>query len=231
MEEPYPAEFSGVAERVRRNLLIGCAVTLVPIFGDVELSPDSTVLGLKFVGLNLGVFYSILLIFLSYQLVHFIWHVWDEFAYWRVRLTGSKVVYQTTMRFAGEETDAPSDPKQSSLYSWWLEKSENLADLQELMGELQEQVSQGGSSSEEKLNYAKVQTGLNELKKAVEEIKPIMESKRVEESLWSFEKWYGLMVLSQSLRWFFLEAGLPIVLGFISVSFLSYSLICASPAA
>lgn len=220
--EPYPAELSSIAERARRNLLVGCSIAFTLLFGQLKLSETSTIFGVSFENLTNDVFYIGLLIFLAYQLLHFTWHAWDAFAYWRVRLTGSRVVFQTASRFgSGDEYDSPDDPKQSSLNNWWLEQRRNMESVAQLISQLESECKSGNLLlGDDQKKHSKFEKDISSLNSTLEKTQKIVVSERIPESLKSFENWYALMVASQSLRWFIIEAGLPIALGLASVIWL-----------
>ncbi len=220
--EPYPAEFSPSAEKVRRNLLTGCAIAFILLQGNLKLSASSTILGLKFENLTTELFYGALLIFVLYQLFHFSWHVWDTFAYWRVRLTGVRVRFQTVTRFSGGDFgDGPDDPRQSSLNHWWLEQTKDMEAVERLVANIEQKMSSGelllsndpGKPSEFEANFTSLRTTLEKTEKVVT-------NSRVPESLKSFENWYTLMVASQSMRWLIVEAGIPMVAGAVATVWL-----------
>ncbi len=220
--KPYPAEFSDAAERVRRNLLIGCSIAFLLLVGKLVISEESSVFGLRFDNLDNQLIYIGLLIFIGYQLLHFIWHAWDAFSYWRVRLTGVRVVFQTTSFWGGGDiNDNPSDPKQSSLSNWWLEQTNQLKPIPELLLQLENQVEVGKiESSNNGQDISQLQTTLSDLKNTLEKTEKVVSGERIPSSLAGFENWYATMVVSQGLRWAIFEVGIPIIAGIGAISWL-----------
>lgn len=231
--EPYPLEMSGMAERARRNLLIGCGIALIILIGGLEISEDSAFLGIKFENLSSQTIYWALTVFIGYELVHFCWLTWNQLAYWRVRLTGVKVVFQTNPAgaFAGgrdEPKDYPENEKQSSLTNWWLEHSRGLESVPSILTRLENELKIAEKDNEHSHSRIELSKAINKLSDLLENSKQSFLTRRIQKSLVSFDKWYALLISSQGYRWLVLEVGLPILLALISVSGLIYKIVYCS---
>lgn len=72
------------------------------------------------------------LLVVAYLVVHFGWNSITHFQQWRLRVTGTRLAFKTG-RSPGlyleddERGDYPDDPRQSTLYTWWLVQAKQLA--------------------------------------------------------------------------------------------------------
>src|SRR5690242_8280755 len=87
--EPAAAEFSDAVWRIRNHLMIASVIAIAVVLGDLHIDPGSTIVGLKFSGLNDRVLRGALLLVESYLLIHFLWAAFDGVLAWRLRVTGT----------------------------------------------------------------------------------------------------------------------------------------------
>src|SRR5262249_16960966 len=107
LKEPVAAEFSEQAWKIRTNLTLISGVSVVTCLAKLSITPDSSVLGLRFHGLNDIVIKFTLAAVVAYLLVHFVWVALDAFMEWRLRITGTKLAFQTGSLAASEHADYP----------------------------------------------------------------------------------------------------------------------------
>lgn len=121
--EPFATELSEVGWKVRNHLFISSIISIIYVLAKLHIEPDSTLLGLKFSGLNDQVLQWGLLGINIYFTSHFIWLSVDGFIEWRLRITGTRQAFITAGTFGSEDADYTSNPRQSTLYNWWLKRS------------------------------------------------------------------------------------------------------------
>ncbi|QYY30320.1 hypothetical protein K2O51_23405 [Cupriavidus pinatubonensis] len=235
--KPVAAQLVDEALKVRRNLLIASLVSFFSVLGNIQVDPASTVLGFKFTGLTPTMINVGLLSVTLYLLLHFGWYVWDSFVEWRLRLTGTRVAYLTGASFGSEHADYPADPKQSTLHNWWLQQSRGLqgiADMlvsvQKSMNDLAETVSADRASDAISGSTTLIQrihsfsADLEAIHTSVKRVESIVQSDRIPVSLGRFDSWFRHFLKSQNMRWLFIDAGVPFLLGIFSVCGLMHEL-------
>jgi hypothetical protein len=160
-----------------------------------------------------GLLWSVL-----YPQVHFIWLAADSFQEWRVRQTGSRIAFPID-RPMHPDADAPADPRQSTLYSWWRgEQQKSLGSLADVAAEtetLAKAMKEAGLqlTVDQTHRLEGFQNNVYLLKEALLHNRQVMESLHVPVSLERFDAAYGRLLKSQNLRWVLLEFGLPVLVG------------------
>ena len=228
--EPVAAEFSDYVRKLRGNLVFISFISISLIIGGMEIDPDSSILGLKFKGLNNSSVIFGLAILNAYMFLHFLWCSFDAFQEWGMRVTGTRLAFITTARMSSEHGDYPSDPRQTSLYHWWKDQSNKIGSLSEPIVEINSKLETWEKEVKEALESQgnpnavnacmainKVSTDITKLKSSIEAVSKTLESPRIPVSLERFDNRFQLFLRSQNLRWLVLELGLPIIMGFTSV--------------
>lgn len=223
---PVAAELTAEAVKVRRNLLVVSVASIGGVIGNVHVDPSSTIFGLKFSGLtneliSKGMFYLTI-----YFLVHFIWYVIDGFSEWRIRLTGTRAGFITIARLASEEGDYPSEPRQSSLYNWWLDGARTInqtAQIVERIGislqawEVRVTNAMQGTNELNKRSAIdsvhRISSDIARLRSTIAQIEKTLTSARIPVSLRRFDSWFLFFLKSQNIRWLIIDAGSPLALG------------------
>lgn len=230
LKEPVAAGFSDQAWKIRNNLIVGSSIALVMGLAKVQIAPDSTFLGLKFNGLNDNVIRLTLAAVVIYLLFHFLWAGWDSLLEWRLRITGTRTVFQTGSMFAPRHVDYPVEPRQSTLYNWWVMQHTAIARVGIVVEELQEklktwaadiQAIREGKSDPYSNNLNNVISGLSQvnvqyadLVRALKANTEAITDDRIPTSLKRFDGWFQLFLRSQNLRWFVIEFVAPVIFSF-----------------
>ena len=116
--------------KARGHLIFAAAISLFVTVADLHFGSNSSFLGLEITGLTDRVAYLALLAFVGYQLVHYVWCAWDAFLEWRLRITGMETALADAV-LASQEGDYPREPRQSTLYNWWLNRAKEIGNLEE----------------------------------------------------------------------------------------------------
>jgi hypothetical protein len=234
--EPVFISFTDDLLRQRRNLLIVSSLAIFFCLNNTKTEDHLEFLGLQFEDINetdiaLGLFITIF-----YLLVHFTWCSIDLFIEWRLRLTGTYVLFNQKTGVGNELWDYPTDYRQSTLQNWWKEKCLEFKDLRKSLEKF-EAMNQDYSrlladfsetnryGTDELRSFTQLMHGTQERFK--EEMRAIMskthkfmetiQSKRIPASLDRFEKYFRLFTLSQCLRWLIIEMIIPLALGSFSL--------------
>ncbi len=225
--EPAFLELTENAWKIRTNLIFASTISIAVVFGSLHIEPDSQIIGLKFKGLSDAILTNGLIALVVYLLVHFLWASADALLEWRLRVTGTRVTFVTTARFASEHGDYPSDPRQSTLYNWWKDEARkignvapHLLEMEERLGQLESEMktqSSEGASATNITNAIRLIGELREqLAKVSHELKATsasIEATRIPSSLKRFDTWFGLFLRSQNLRWLLIEFLTPVLVG------------------
>lgn len=221
--EPVICEFAPRVHQLRNLLFV---VTLIGIgyeLGGLTVQDGSSILGLKVAGLNDQFVRTTLLGIVLYLTLHFVWCAWDYLLEWRLRITGTRVAFITTARFASDEGDYPNDPRQSTLYNWWIENAHQISRIEEDMDRMGDDINNLRNSllevrdQQELADLNALRQPLNEIhetirqvKQKVDNIDKIKRSERTAASLARFDNWFQIFLRSQNLRWLLVDFGLPL---------------------
>jgi hypothetical protein len=87
IKEPIAIEFNEFANKVRNNLLIVSVLSIIICTNNIQISNDSSILGLKFIGLNIELIQKIFFWMIAYFMIHFILLSIDTYSSWKMKLT------------------------------------------------------------------------------------------------------------------------------------------------
>lgn len=226
--EPASAEFTDNTWKIRTNLIVASVIGITVSWADLQIDSSSSVLGLKFAGLNDSVVRGALVWIVGYLLAHFLWSAFDSLLEWRLRVTGTRVAFVTTGRVASEHADYPGDPRKSTLYNWWKEEAEKIGSISQSIKSIEELLKSLEKDLDERYrNHDNTNEVINacashihttnsrviDLNRSVDELRRVLESQRIPVSLQRFDRWFQIFLRSQNLRWLVIEFGFPIMLG------------------
>lgn len=166
----------------------------------------------------------------SYTFLHFLWYAFDGFLEWRVRISGTRLAFVTTAKSASEHGDYPNDPRQSTLYCWWMFQAPRIGNLgeqiTEIEGKLRDwekkviQLMQEDPSDGHGMNLAnglmqinQIQGELSKLSRSVEQAQKVICAARIPVSLKRFDDAFHTLSRSKNLRWLAIEVLFPILFG------------------
>ena len=224
---PVGAELSENAAKVRRNLLVASFISIFLALGRVSLDPGSTILGFKFLGLNDELIRTGLSIVTAYLLIHFLWYVYEALLEWRLRVTGTRLAFVTTAKVASEHGDYPNDPRQSTLYSWWNYQARRIENISKRASAIDESMKvweerlrtlyeeRGKESNLHAIIniVSETRTAIIDLKRSVDHAQETLAAPRIPASLRRFDRWFGLFLRSENIRWLLVDALVPVLAG------------------
>lgn len=232
MKEPYPLQLTEYEEKIRRNLLAysvvawaACVLGAVPadnpvLFGLIKLSYfDSKII-------TYGLFAIIF-----YEVVNYGTLLFNSFAYWRVRLTGSRhdAVRGSQGMFGtdDDQADYNGDERNSTLYTWMFERAASFHGMINTIESQGAALSKTCASVDKTggliVDVSEINGNSEKLITSIERLIQNIESIRINESVRRFDHWYKMMVWSQSRRWLILDCILPMILGVTALIVMSNS--------
>lgn len=223
--KPVLPELPDSVWKVRTNLIIASVISIAVALADLRIDPGSTFLGLRFTGLTDHLVRTLLFIITVYLLIHFLWAALDAFLEWRLRITGTRLAFVTAGTWANHHADYPNDPRQSTLYSWWVFEakrignlSSNLSTLQDLLQNLNSDLRSEYTSGASDLNIVnnacrplgEAREAIAKLERSIGEAAKTINAARIPSSLKRFDNWFHLFLRSQNLRWFVIDVLVPV---------------------
>lgn len=234
--EPVFEDFSENTFRIRRNLLVTSGIAIFLIFNHITIQ-KADFFGVTLEKLTTDSIYQALILIVGYNWVHFLANAREHYLQWKIRRTGTKLSHITAGTFASELGDYSSDPKQSTLYHWWLVTvrrfrhgssiEEELQRMQQLLANVSLRL-QSSQITPDIVNEIKgflnsIDKGTQDFEMKTMEIRNILQSKRVEESLRRFDENFFSYLDWKLSKWIIIEFSLPIVVGLIALIMLIYS--------
>lgn len=236
---PINPELSEYAQKLRRNLLAFGAVYVFCWLTGVKLDTTSPFFGIKLIGLNELQFSIGTMIINAYLLIHFGWYAWEAVLEWRVRLTGTRLAHRTGARMGSAAGDYPDDPRQSTLYYWWIELAKQLGrklnavdTVESRLAKVEEEVKEindpsfSATRNSFTSSMSQMVSGFAELRSYHRNIIDALNTQRVEASLRRFDSWFALMLKSQNLRMILIDISLPLLIGIAATGLNAFSLFC-----
>lgn len=226
MGQPIGFDISEAATKIKRNLILVSSVALVLIFGGVEAAPGVSIFGVSLTGVTSTKLMVGLSIVLFYTLAHYLWYCYELYSEWVIRLTGAKLGFVTGGGVGAEGMDYPSDPKQSTLYNWWLGRSRALIDCKEVASKVDVQVAQINLRIDDIVNNENpsangamahqaimlLNSTLEQVNSSILSTEAVLMQVRIPVSLARFDRRFGLLLKSQNLRIILIEIAFPIAL-------------------
>ncbi|MGC4008541.1 MAG: hypothetical protein QM805_05835 [Pseudomonas sp.] len=226
--EPVGFDLSDAASKIKRNLLLVSLVIIILVLGELKTSDKLSIFGVSLEGvtpekLMLGLGFVLL-----YSAMHFSWYCFDALGEWYVRVTGTRLAYITGARYADKVCDYPDDPKQSTLYTWWLKEARTAFRFRELMDDLGPQIEEVNRRIDDidagrnpSGNGAMAATAINMLNGTVlkfnshlENYGRIVGEDRIPFSLKRFDRRFHLLLRSQNLRVLLVDVIVPFLVAF-----------------
>lgn len=235
--EPVFPDFPERVAKMRRNLIlfssiaifhhyVGSNFILKALFSEADLKTEKAAVE------------TALIILVLYTLVVFLIYSIEYFGEWRIRCTGTRLAFITGAKYGSDDADYPDDPRQSTLYHWWLKKSTAVGSIREKIKnveselsvataavesiELDDEVAKNSTFQTMMRTFREAQSTFAELNSSIKDLEKAALSARTKESLRRFNRWFGLYSGFQLTRWLILEFLLPAGVG----SFALYVLYC-----
>lgn len=224
--KPAGFDISEAAAKIRRNLILVSSVILALVFGGVESKPDFIIFGVSLVGVTSVKLMLGLFLVLIYTVLHYAWYVYELYSEWSVRLTGTNFAFNDVPRTRPDNSDYPVDPKQSSIYSWWIQEvssygaySELLHAVEKYIEETRSRLNEIESGSNNSLDFTIVHQSVGGLENTLSQVRYVLSSNeklflsdRIPVSLGRFDRRFRSLLRSQNLRVVLVEVALPFAL-------------------
>ena len=142
MKEPVFIENSEYVKKSRNILLSFSTITIFLIYFNLSIKDDSSVLGLKFNGLNENNIYIALFVIIIFNLINFFWNSYNTYNEWEIRQTGMKkfnsdyIIDYLYTKDGNNNYLSPTELRNSTLYYWWACQSSKIKDTEKLLKDL-----------------------------------------------------------------------------------------------
>ncbi|CAI3787469.1 hypothetical protein AHFPHNDE_01133 [Pseudomonas sp. MM227] len=229
---PVGFDISETASKLRRNLLLVSVVVIALIVGDVQPGSEVSVFGIKLTGLTSYKIMVGLWVLLAYNLIHYLWYCYELYSEWALRITGTRLAFVTGGKYGKLGADYPDDPRQSTLYTWWLQQSTSMVSYNELLYRVDNSI-QNFSKHTDRLQALDMTTAgtvstsiqgmrdtLEQARNCLASVEAVLTDARVPESLQRFDNRFKMLLKSQNLRLVLVEVAMPIGLALIAAFYL-----------
>lgn len=202
-------------------------VASVAIFGiltGIKIDTTSPIIGFKFNGLSEAKLLLAMLCITAYFLFHFSWYVYEEFAKWKIRLTGTLDAFVEKRKFPRYLMD-DGIYENTTLYTLFFsrlldeniinginELSESCIKVRNLLASSRDEL-KTPTSNHFYREFEDAVESINKLKANYDEIHATLTFDNMRIALIRFDNWYQIFCRSQNLRFLFIEFGLPFALG------------------
>ncbi|MDR3427912.1 hypothetical protein [Silvimonas sp.] len=229
--KPFSLELGDEAIKAKRNLLAISFVASFIFFFKLKISTSISFSGVTVEGLTQKTISEALITLLTYTTIHFTWLTLSHYSEWCLRLTGTRTAFTTAATYGSELLDYPAEPRQSTLYNWWKNKSfalnSAIADLaiarDKLVSNLESQDFQSPHAETANIpqHWVGIYTGIID---SISKLHNILDSERIPASLERFDKKFEYFATQQNVRWLVFDALIPIAFALLSIITQGYSL-------
>jgi len=233
LREPFGLEFPEPIRKMRTQLLIACVVGFTAFYFGLIPKSDTPIFGVTFENLTQERLLMLLWVVVFYLWCHFSWSSWDYYQEWRLRSTGTKKFTSTaSLGFSVPPLDEHTDPRQSTLYHWWLKRAEDMQryldmhlDANENLKSFEEKIKgseevEVSNPEHERLRKERLLLQVEELRGKIDASRAkaelfleLAQSPRIPASLERFDRSFKRFLSSQNYRFLFLELLLPFLGG------------------
>ncbi|MED7819120.1 MULTISPECIES: hypothetical protein [unclassified Francisella] len=218
---PFECLYDEKDNKIRTKLLAFSFITIIFKWFKLNVSSDSSFIGIKISGLSNQIFDLTLFILVSYFLIIYIITFYEKFTEWKIRLTGTRLIfspYQSgTYADGGHDCkDHHNDPRQSTLYNWIQQRFILPKDFQKNLNKLEKKLEDPNCKiTLEDIN--KIKYEITSLKSSYDNFYCLLENPRLEVSLKRFDNWFKYFNKLQNWRWLIIDSLLPVLLGVIAI--------------
>ncbi|MDY0192615.1 MAG: hypothetical protein RBR93_03725 [Aliarcobacter butzleri] len=241
MKEPILLESPDNVKKSRNVLLIFSTISIFFIYFNLSIKNDSSILGLKFDGLNDNNVYIGLFIIILFNIINFAWNNYNTYKEWEIRQTGMKRFNSDNkldFMYTNDGNNnylSSSEPRNSTLYYWWAFQSSKIKNTEELLKDLSDinnklfdnlQIIQKNQDREifihENISYTaslfkENMESIANIEKNFEKTRIILESVNIKQGLYEFDKRFQTFLYSQNLKWIILDFLFPMIVSLISI--------------
>lgn len=228
MKSPKGIVIVDYEERIRRNLLLVSIAAIAFPWLSLEVDTTKALFGvLTFKNLTQENIYWAFFGVLVYEFLHYFWIQLNNFAEWRIRLTGTS---HPDVRGGGggasfAQDSAPSDysgsDQNTNFYTWMFESKHDrttaMTQLLKMSGELQSVIEKMRESKDSNnKQFQDLISKSNSISTSLERLEKALQNIRVDASMLRFDEWFRILVASQNFRWLILDIALPLILGLVA---------------
>jgi hypothetical protein len=222
--EPVGFDISETAAKLRRNLLLVSMLVMVLIIGQIEAGSDFSVFGVKLTGVTPFKLMVGLSIVLGYTFIHFVWCCYEAYSEWCIRITGTKLSFVTGAKLGATGADYPDNPKQSTLYTWWMQEAHSMTAYSDLLSRVDEGILDFSSHVEQlekrdmtsagsvSQSIQRMDNTLQQVRHSLSSTESVITNTRIPESLARFDRRFRLLLKAQNMRISIIEVGIPVFL-------------------
>jgi hypothetical protein len=230
--EPVGFDISETAAKLRRNLLLVSMLVMVLIVGQIEAGSNFSVFGVKLTGVTPFKLMVGLSIVLVYTFFHFVWCCYDIYSEWSIRVTGTKLSFVTGAKLGATGADYPDNPKQSTLYTWWMQEARSMTAYSDLLDRVNESIHEFSSHVEDlqkrdmtsagsvSQSIQRMNNTLEQVRHSLASTESVITNTRIPESLARFDRRFSLLLKSQNMRAAIIEVGIPLFLSLAAAGYL-----------
>ncbi len=210
-------DFSDNAHRVRRNLMIFSSIALLYKLSGAEIE-NINIFGIAAKGISDQEILVALLAIAFYHLMHFALIALGHLEYLRIRLTRGNIKFLTGSPVGSDYEDFPSDPRHSTLYSWWtgeVKRYKKLCEVtlrEDALKQLDSILNNNFQKNDSQLE-SYIRAHLSNIERNLGEMNKILGNKRIEESLKRFDQSFNRYRNVEKCRWLMAEIAIPLLLG------------------
>lgn len=248
MKEPVFIENSESVKKSRNLLLSFSTITIFLIYFNLSIKDDSSILGLKFDGLNENNIYIALFIIIIFNFINFFWNSYNTYNEWEIRQTGMKkfnsdsIIDYLYTKDGNNSYLSPTEPRNSTLYYWWACQSSKIKDTEKLLKDLSDinnnlyenlQIIQTNRREELFIHdgvsytaslFQKNMETMSDIDENFKIIKSAFLTQNIEISLFKFDKRFKTFLYSQNLKWIILDFLFPLILSISSIILLFFKI-------
>ena len=204
---------------IRRNLLVAAVIGLLISLNEnlVDYS-NSSFLGVKFNELTPQYAFWLALICITYNTLYFGWIVYDHSRWQVLKLTGLPIPKPRAQTSAGggELDPGVSEERQSSLISWWRQRTRFYKETNKTLNEIVPKL-------EKSSNILEITPTINLINQKYHELS--FENDLIAEALGRYQREFDNYSFRQRVRWFIFDGGIPLLLGLSAIFRICYILI------
>ncbi|MFQ1763031.1 hypothetical protein ACK366_09005 [Aeromonas veronii] len=229
LKQPVMTELTETERKIKNNLIAFSFIAIFMHYGRLSISPESTMLGLRFDGLSQDKIYLCFFMLVAYSSIHYFWCVKDAFKNWKLRLT-------TIMEIEPGDwgslyhVQRLDDKRNNTIYHWWAFQYKTFTDKLFLNDSLVASIKELEESISHDINLGFVEnvnmlcsrldsasSAAGKASRDTEELIKLLTDTPFKDVLPNFNSSFRSFLISQNLRWLVFECIIPFGLAGLSL--------------